>query len=98
VFVRFKRVKLATRIGGMPTYSLHAVLVENFRENGKPRQRIVKYLCSMHEYKLKSSQNRQTFFKQINKKLEQADLDAVTLAKIKVKLIGFFVHKTRQRR
>jgi hypothetical protein len=93
MFVRFKRVKLATRIGRTPHYSIHAVLVENHRKNGKPRQRIVKYLCSTRQAKLLNRHGREDFFREIIRKLEYVDLDPRVLAKIKVRLINFFVHQ-----
>jgi hypothetical protein len=91
MFVRFKRVPLSTQFGKTPSYSLHAVLVKNYRKKGKPRQRIIKYLCSARELELKNPEIRKAFFRLINKKLDQADLDARELAKIRVHLISFFV-------
>ena len=93
MFVRFKRVKLASRTGKTPAYSLHAVLVENYRDKGKPRQRILKYLCSAREAALQTHEGRQAFFRLITKKLDHADLDPRDTARIKVHLIKFFIHK-----
>jgi hypothetical protein len=93
VFVRLKRVKLARKNREEPEYSLHAVLVENRRKEGRPRQQIVAYLGSIREQHFYDPVQRSKFLKELQMRIRKLDLDPVTVAKIHVNLINRFVHK-----
>jgi len=62
--------------------TLCAVIVECYRENGKPKQRFRKYLASIREVDLNDSYSRKLFWRKVNKKLNTLenikDLKAIT--------------------
>ena len=91
MYIRFKRRKLASKPGHVPSYSLHAVLVESYREDGKPRQRIVSYLAALPENQFAIDNKRKEFFSKINHRIESLHLDPRTSAAIKVRLIRKFI-------
>lgn len=93
MFVRFKRVKLARKTGFDHQYSLHAVLVENHRDRGKPRQQIVAYLGSIRENQVYDPNRRHEFYKLLQTKLRKLNLDPRVLSKVQMNLINTFAHK-----
>lgn len=95
MFVRFKRVKLARKIGVEDHYSLHAVLVENYRQNGKPRQQIIAYLGSIQEKHLSDPNRRNEFYNLLLGKLRKLNLTPRVLSKVQMNLISTFAHKIR---
>jgi len=95
MFVRFKRVKLARKIGAEDHYSLHAVLVENYRQNGKPRQQIIAYLGSIQEQHLSDPNRRREFYNLLLNKLRKLNLTPRVLSKVQMNLISTFAHKIR---
>ena len=86
MFVRFKRVTLSPRYGIEHRYSIHAVLVESYRDKGKPRQRVLKYLASVKERDFFNPAKRTSFLDVVRKRLDQLDLDPRTIAELKVRL------------
>jgi hypothetical protein len=93
MFVRFKRVKLARKIGYADEYSLHAVLVENYRREGKPRQQIIAYLGSMREKHISDPHLRNQFYSMLQRKLNRLNLSPRVLSKVQMNLISTFAHK-----
>jgi hypothetical protein len=93
MFVRFKRVKLASKLGRVPEYSLHAVLVENYRRDGKPRQQIIAYLGSIRENHMSDPQRRNHFYSLLQMKLRKLNLNPRVLSKVQMNLINTFAHK-----
>jgi hypothetical protein len=93
MFVRFKRVKLARKIGLNDEYSLHAVLVENYRREGKPRQQIIAYLGSIRERHIADAQLRNQFYSMLQRKLNRLNLNPRVLSKVQMNLISTFAHK-----
>ncbi len=95
MFVRFKRVRLARKIGVEDHYSLHAVLVENYRQNGKPRQQIIAYLGSIQDKHLSDQNRRNEFYNFLLGKLRKLNLTPRVLSKVQMNLISTFTHKIR---
>jgi hypothetical protein len=93
MFIRFKRVKLARKIGLPSEYSLHAVLVESYRQNGKPRQQIIAYLGSVQEKHLQNQMHRRQFYDLLINKLRDLHLHPRVLTKVQLNLINTFTHK-----
>lgn len=93
MFVRFKRVKLARKIGFPREYSLHAVLVENYRQDGKPRQQIIAYLGAIQEKRLYDQIHRREFYDYIQSKLRKLNLSPRMLSKVQLNLNHTFSRK-----
>ena len=81
VFVRWKRRK-TKRWGG----SLYAVLVENKREGGRVRQRVVKHLAHIHTAHLSSVGERARFWEQVDARLAGLGLPEEARQSIAAKL------------
>jgi hypothetical protein len=93
MFVRFKRVKLSNK-SGYSDFSLHAVLVENRRdERGRPRQHIISYLGSIRERRMYEPERRIEFLKSIQNKLRQLSLTPKDMSRIQMNLINNMTHK-----
>jgi hypothetical protein len=97
MFVRFKRRKLRAAANGAAEYSLHAVLVENNRQKGHSRQRIIKYLGSIREADFDDAISRKRFFHSILRKLNHLNIDPAARAKIEVRLGYLFLQKSERR-
>jgi hypothetical protein len=70
MFIRWNRKLLAQSNPLEPMrYLLSAVLVESHRENGKPRQRVLKYLASIQEDHLESREHRARFWETVEEQL-----------------------------
>ena len=93
MFIRFKRVKLSQKIGFPDEYSLHAVLVQSFRQNGKPRQQIIAYLGAIREGQLRDQTHLREFYDLIQNKLRKLNLHPRELSKVQINFINTFVHK-----
>jgi hypothetical protein len=77
MFIRWKR-KLLTQTHPLECmrYSLYAVIVESYRQAGKPRQRNVKYLGYIPEGDLEDKNERLRFWSQVDRQL--ADFEPET--------------------
>lgn len=86
MYVRWKS-RMTTK-GRMPTgvRSLSAVLVESHRVNGKPKQKIVAYLGTIHEDKTEYHFRRQAFWESADQTLAGVTNDQQRLA-IEMKLL-----------
>ena len=93
MFIRFKRVKLSRRVGLPDEYSLHAVLVESYRQNGKPRQQIVAYLGSIQERYLQDKIQMRGFYDLLQYKLRRLNLNPRIMTKVQLNLINTFANK-----
>jgi hypothetical protein len=63
----------------LPPYRLlSAVLVENKRIDGKPRQRIVQYLGSLRERELEDTDSLARFWERAERRLDELGLDEPT--------------------
>jgi hypothetical protein len=96
MFIRFKRVRLAANQRQAPRYSIHCVLVESYRIQGKPRQRVLKYLGSIQERALLlSDSTRRDFINHIEHKIDELKFVPRMTAKLKVELIRKIVRYGR---
>jgi hypothetical protein len=86
MFIRFKKVRLASQYGIEDRYSIHAVLVESFRKDGKPRQRVLKYMGACREVDFNDPIKRRMFLELVRKKLDNLKLPPTKVAQIKVRL------------
>jgi hypothetical protein len=94
MFVRFKRVKLAGKLGFPGEFSLHAVLVENHRDSkGRPRQQIISYLGSIRENSLYNPSHRSEFLKKLQSKLRELSLTPREMTRIQMNLINNMTHR-----
>ena len=94
MFVRFKRVKLAGKLGFPGEYSLHAVLVQNHRDSkGQPRQKIICYLGSIRERQLYNPSHRTEFLKKMQSKLRELSLTPRDMTRIQMNLINSITHR-----
>ena len=92
MFVRVKRRKLRQKSNGQPEYSLHVVLVENNRERGRPRQRVVKYLGAITERAFHEPDLRKIFFDRLIRALHDCNIQPKLRAALQVRLIRLFLH------
>ena len=68
-------------------YSLRFVVVESHRQDGSPRQKIVKYLGSVRASKLKSPANRRAFMLEMNRLIETSGFGPRERASLNLSLI-----------
>jgi hypothetical protein len=81
MFVRWKRKVLKNR----KETTLCAVLCQAYRENGKPKQKVIKYLASVREASI-DEVTRNQFWNEVNEKLKGMDIDSEKKKKIIEKL------------
>jgi hypothetical protein len=60
-------------------------LVETSWETGKPRQKVIKYLASIRESQMESLDHRRQFWKTVQSKLGELELDPDLEKQIKVR-------------
>jgi hypothetical protein len=87
MYVRIKqrRLKEFDQQGFQVSFRLY--VVENHRIQGKPRQRIVRYLGSIRSSDLNNPAYRQRFLKRVYTRIDSIDEHVKTLVAIKVNLI-----------
>jgi len=90
MFVRVKRRKLQRKESGEAEYSLHVVIVENNRERGRPRQRVIKYLGAIRETAFEEAASRKRFFDRLIRILQSCNLSPKVRAELEVRLIELF--------
>ena len=88
MFVRWKRRPLRRRRGWSPPdeHALYAVVVENYRVDGHPKQRVVRYLGAIKEGQLIYPLSTDRFWRDVDARLAELDLDAELRAAIEMKL------------
>jgi len=90
MFIRVKRRELSYRDSESRSesrYSLHFVLVESYRSDGKPMQRIIKYLGSINSDDLQDRSRRHSFQQKLHKKLDELEIDGHMIAALKMRLV-----------
>ncbi len=87
MFVRWKRRKMRGK-WGRGTYVRYAVLVESVRVEGKPRQRFVAHLAHIPERIAGMAIHRGLFWRDVNKRLDELQLDGETRARVTSKLLA----------
>jgi len=76
MFIRWERRLLARPTPIAPeNYSLYAQVVESRRINGKPRQKILKYIGSIKEDCVTNAKDQKNFWEQANKQLDDLKLE-----------------------
>jgi hypothetical protein len=77
MFVRWKRRRLQRRNEWSPPDErvLYAVLVESARVDGKPRQRLVRYLAAIREGDLERPLTVERFWRDVDRALDTLALD-----------------------
>ena len=79
MYVRWKRRPLRRRrIDRSPDWAQSAVLVESRRIDGKPRQRVVRYLGSIREGMLEAIAWQAAFWRDVEWHLDDLGLDEAT--------------------
>lgn len=91
MFIRWKRKahkpKKDYQNGGYIThYLLYAQLLESYREDGKPRQRVIKHLGGFKEHLRELAHIRLYFWQDASKKLDELSLDGLEREKIEQQL------------
>ena len=94
MFVRWKRRKLKKR--WRPGYAHYAQLVESRRIDGKPRQRVIKYLGAVRNPEQLSPGQRFGFWDTANKALSELDLDGDARQAIEAKLLAVVPRPTAE--
>ncbi len=94
MFVRVKRRRLRPNDNGQPEYSLHVVVVENNRERGRPRQRVIKYLGAITERAFHQPDSRKLFFDRLIRALHNCNIQPKLRAELQVRLIRLFLNTT----
>ncbi len=77
MFVRWKRRPLRRRRPWSPPdeHALYAVLVEAYRADGRPRQRVVRYLGAIKEGQLRYPLSVDHFWRDVDRHLAELALD-----------------------
>ena len=79
MFVRWKRrntnPKRTRGWPGLAEHSLYAVLVRSDRVDGKPRQRVVRYLAHIGEQYTGATAHQQYFWERVDAQLDDLGLD-----------------------
>jgi hypothetical protein len=74
MFIRWNRKPLAqSNPLEVMRYSLHAAIMESYREDGKPRQRFIKHLAAIQEDHLEDQAHKKRFWEQVEKQLKKYD-------------------------
>jgi hypothetical protein len=86
MFVRWKIRTLRKPHWAQPDQAFYAVLAESRRVNGRPRQKIVKYLSSIREQEMRSPIYATKFWRQVESALASLVLDPATRQKVETAL------------
>jgi hypothetical protein len=74
MFIRWNRKPLAqSNPLEVMRYSLHAAIMESYREDGKPKQRFIKHLAAIQEDHLEDQSHIKRFWEQVKKQLKEYD-------------------------
>ena len=87
MFIRWKaRTLRKPGSSGLETRSLYAVLVESRRVEGRPRQKVVKYLAHLNEDQKHDDEHRRLFWERVDEKLATLSLAPRERTEIEEKL------------
>jgi hypothetical protein len=71
MFIRWNRKTLAqSNPLEVIRYSLHAAIMESYREDGKPKQRFIKHLAAIQEDHLENQSHIKRFWEQVDKQMK----------------------------
>jgi hypothetical protein len=87
MFVRWKR-RERRRDKHLCPFVRYAVLVKSERVDGKPRQRIVRYLAHIGESYLDATAHQQYFWDRVNPQLDDLDVDSTTRQSLEAALLA----------
>src|SRR5262245_53952066 len=93
MFVRIKRRPITGGGSKIIDHSLRFVVVESYRKNGAPRQRIVKYLGSIRASQLKGTTAKHQFISEMQRRVRACAFDPMETSKLNVSLIRAVVHR-----
>lgn len=97
MFVRWKKRKCTGRHRSeFINYNLDAVLVENYREDGKVKQRFIKHLGSFGDNG--SPHEKGYFWDQVTKRLDNMNLDEPERSKIEQSILKRVPKLTKEER
>jgi len=91
MFIRIKKRKLSPRNGFRDT-SLRLVVVESYRTDGKPRQRIIQYLGCIRMSALRDPAKKKKIILDLSQKLERCRFSVADTARLKLSLINAIFH------
>jgi hypothetical protein len=87
MFIRIKKRQLVPRGDNGPNdFSIRVMIVESYRQDGQPRQRVVKYLGSIRKSELRDMNTRKDFVLRLQHKLEDPELDLTYRERTALKL------------
>jgi hypothetical protein len=92
MFVRIKKSRLAAQSRHVSDYSVRVLVVKSFRVDGKPRQKVIKYLGSTRASHLKTLPNAQAFIHEMQKIIRSSGFDPRDVAKLNVGVIRCILH------
>ena len=87
MFVRIKKARLVDPDPHVSDYSVRVVIVKSLRVDGKPRQKVIKYLGSTRASYLKTLSNAQAFIHEMQRVVRSSGFDPRDVAKLNVGLI-----------
>lgn len=88
MFIRFKKRELRGVSKWAPKEcALYAVLVESRREDGKPRQRVVRYLAHIKEKYLEATAHQDSFWARVDWHLNDLGLEGEAREAIERRLL-----------
>ena len=93
MFVRIKRRKLASVNPNQRDYSLRFMVVESYRTNGAPRQRVVKYLGSVRRSEIQSRTQKKEVLDRLNRRLDWEPFSDRQIVELKLSLIRAMYHR-----
>src|SRR5262245_5726237 len=91
MFVRWKKRLLHKEKGH---HALSAVLVQSARVNGKPRQRIIRYLATVSEKDLRVTAHRESFWASVDQHLDDLAIDSALRQQVEEKLTAVVARPT----
>lgn len=86
VFVRWKKRNLKSRCNTARGPMLYCYIAVSERLDGKPRQRIIKYLGAVHEHP--TIYSRLSFWRKMDRKVSKLNIDAATMKKLVKEIAG----------
>lgn len=86
MYLRWKKRRLSHDEGSDRTHSLSAVLVENQRVNGKPRQRYIRHLATIQCHQLADPRWRSVFWTSAERRLADVAIDPALREKVTARL------------
>jgi hypothetical protein len=92
MFVRIKKRPVKLMTNRVLDYSYRFVIVESYRKDSKPRQRIIGYLGSIRASKLKRANERHIFVQQMQKKMTTFGFSPRVVSMLSLSLIRCVVH------